>query len=117
MNKRASSRGRFELKCRICGGVWFGYTQYPDSCGICGTHLWNREAKTTQGKADLPLPQRPDYSEKKCLSSLFGKCPYCRGTTGLDNFRCVAFCFSCDSTFSLTTGQFLGVLEGIGIRR
>jgi hypothetical protein len=56
-----------------------------------------------------------DHTENKPLPFIGAKCPYCKGTTGLDTFRVVAFCYSCDGVWDCE-GNFKGVLQGIGLR-
>jgi hypothetical protein len=63
----------------------------------------------------MPIPCF-NHKDSKKLPFIGAKCPYCKGTTGLDTFRVVAFCYSCDACFDPVTLEFVGVLQGIGLR-
>jgi nitrite reductase/ring-hydroxylating ferredoxin subunit len=64
----------------------------------------------------VPLPKPIEHKNILYLKHVGGRCSYCNGTTGLDSLEGVVFCYSCDACFDLTTGKFLGVKAGIGLR-
>jgi hypothetical protein len=117
MNKIEKGEG-YEHHCLRCNRTWSSRKPNPLECNYCRTKSWNvpiGEKTWQRNEMHIPIPKF-DHSSPKNLPFIGAKCPYCRGTTGLDTFRVVAFCYSCDATFSITSGEFVGVLQGIGLR-
>ena len=109
--------GKWEQHCLRCGKSWWSKKENPKECNYCRSAVYFKPI----GTENIPIEKyieipKVDHTESKTLPFIGAKCPYCKGTTGLDNFRSVAFCYSCDATFSITSGRFLGVLAGIGVR-
>ena len=106
--------------CLRCERIWYSDIEHPQECTNCRSRSWDKPYASDKVIASRKLESmvlKPvDHTEHKPLPFIGAKCPYCRGTTGLDTFRIVAFCYSCDMTFSLTSGKPLGVLQGIGLR-
>jgi hypothetical protein len=100
-----------DLHCKRCGLITHLRLNGEDVCQKCERDLGG----FLHGVAH-PLPTPIKHDDNKSLKQLGCPCPYCHGTTGIDSYRCVAFCYSCDATFDLSTRQFLGVMSNIGIR-
>jgi len=116
--KETHPRGKsYYITCKQCGGSWWSHTPNPVECGLCRSKSWDNDEKQERGTAHTPLPSKIDHSDAKTLLAVGSRCPYCRGTTGYDTFKGVCFCFSCDSTWACTSGYFLGVIPGIGLRK
>ena len=108
----------FQHECLRCGRIWDSNVAHPKCCPDCRQHNWDkpRIRQTVLQYVD-DLVQKPvDHSVQKELPFIGAKCPYCRGTTGFDTFKVVAFCYSCDMCWQLTSLEPLGVLQGIGLR-
>lgn len=117
MNKIEKGEG-YDHHCLRCNGTWRSRKESPVECNICRSKSWNipiGEKSWQRNEIHIPIPKF-DHSAPKNLSFIGAKCPYCRGTTGLDTFRVVAFCYSCDFCWKPTSLEPLGVLQGIGLR-
>jgi hypothetical protein len=107
----------FTHTCIVCNHIWISGSAEPVSCAKCKSKRWNYDEGHNTGHGiefHIPVPIF-DHSEKKELKYTGSRCPYCSGTTGIDSQRVVAFCYSCDFTWSLF-GQPLGVVMGIGVQ-
>jgi Zn finger protein HypA/HybF involved in hydrogenase expression len=118
MNQIDVKTAKYNHTCLRCGKSWPSNIPNPQECSKCRSRSWNVPANETArgAKYDVNMPI-PKFEHKKPLSLPFigAKCPYCRGTTGLDTFRVVAFCYSCDFAWTIK-GEPKGVLQGIGLR-
>jgi hypothetical protein len=109
------NRIKYKVTCLRCGKSWDCRSVHPKECCFCRSRSWDTPATGKENVVYIPIP-KVDHSEKKTLPFIGAKCPYCRGTTGLDGYRGVAFCYSCDYCWT-PQGSCLGVIVGIGARR
>ncbi len=109
----------FKHECLKCGRKWDSNYEHPKQCPDCRSDYWWQpyvKGKPLEAQTLNDLIQNPvDHSTSKNLPFIGAKCPYCKGTTGLDTFRVVAFCYSCDFVWTIE-GMPKGVLQGIGLR-
>lgn len=104
---------QFTHICLRCGGTWESHVENPYRCVKCRSRVWNTGG-LPKVEAYRPLPQF-DHTENKSLLFIGSRCPYCRGTTGIDGIEGIQFCYSCDYSWDLK-GNPLGVKVGIGVR-
>ena len=103
-------------ECKQCGAKWEARKEHPKECVFCRSRAWDKEVAEPVKKFCVPVP-KIDHSEIKTLPFIGARCPYCGGTTGINGYRCVVICYSCDAVFSITEPmKFLGVIAGIGVR-
>jgi len=108
---------KYHCECKRCGVSWEAKKENPRECVACRSRAWNKESVGFIPDHHLPMP-KVNHSVNMSLPFIGARCPYCKGTTGLDGYRGVVFCFSCDATFRSTKPMdFLGVIVGIGARR
>jgi len=110
-----TKKKKYLVHCQRCNKDWYAKTQNPTECSYCKSKVWHKPPTGKENVIYIPIP-KVDHSEKKTLPFIGAKCPYCRGTTGLDGYRGVAFCYSCDYSWT-PQGSCLGVIVGIGARR
>ena len=104
----------YPITCKQCGCTYNAYKEKPLECGICRSKAWDKDIKSREYAVPVP---KVDHSEAKRLPFVGARCPYCGGTTGMDTFRILSFCYSCDASFDVSSGIFKGVVQGIGLRR
>lgn len=104
---------QYSHTCLRCGGTWESSVENPQCCAKCRSKAWNN-GDLPRIEVYRPLPQFA-HTESKVLLFIGSKCPYCKGTTGIDSIERVQFCYSCDYSWDLK-GKPLGVKVGIGVR-
>lgn len=109
---KATRERSFTHVCKQCNHMWFSALEEPTKCARCESRGWNKEGEVRD--LYIPLPVF-NHDGKKNLPFIGAKCPYCRGTTGIDSVEKISFCYSCDYCWDLY-GNPLGVKMGIGAR-
>jgi hypothetical protein len=104
---------KFSHTCYRCGGYWESVVEKPQCCAKCRSKVWDK-SDIPKIEIYVPIPKF-NHEEEKSLPFIGSKCPYCKGTTGIDSVGMVQFCYSCDFCWNLQ-GIPLGVKIGIGVR-